>query len=1101
MLKPLPLNGIPVILGLVLTTVGFASFGYIKTEQRPHLKTIRLQTPNNAPIKISGTVTDLETQVTIPGVSVTIKGRNAGTSTNAKGNYTLSANENDILIFSFVGYITQEIPVSGSILNIQLKPDASGLNEVLVVGYGTQQKRSIIGAVASLTARNIKDLAVTSFENAILGQIPGVQVQEPSGEPGSAPTIRIRGVGSISAGNEPLYVVDGFPISKNVEPGVQGDPVRRTVAFRPQPANPLATISPGDIESIEILKDAAAAAIYGSRGSNGVVLITTKRGSKDSKPSITVDTYTGIQNPARRVKLMNSAELTDYLKDARNNAYLQDVPGALATDPNTVRLTKVSAIPSLQAANYFIPDDFVNPTGVDTDWQDVIFNTAAVYNTTLSLSGGSEKLGYYVSGNYYDQNGIIDKTGFKRYSLRINLDAQPFKHLKVGFNLNPSYTDQQRGSTSAPYFADPPGAVYTALVTSPTVSPYLPDGSINQSKNQSHLFTEDGRSANMTASSNPLAVINYIHDNLNQFRTTSSGFAEYEILNGLKYKLYAGGDINSYNKDYYRQKAFIDRDATSGIPFGQSNASLETNWLVENTLFYEKKLGDHSFSALAGYTAQKDRISLNQVQAENYPDDLVQTVSGGQVTGGTSAKEEWALVSYLARANYAFKDRYLFSASVRSDKASRFGKGNRTGVFPSFSAGWRIIDEPFLKEVSFLSDLKLRASWGKTGNFLIPNYASVGLLNPANYVFGNTIANGIAPSTPSNNALTWEKNIQTDLGLEIGFLKNRIFATVDIYRKTTSDLLLNVQVPAVVGFGTLNPLQNIGKVENKGIEVSLSTRNLVGSFTWNTDLNFSANKNKVLKLGITGDPIFGASANDTRHVTRIGDAIGSYYGYVVEGIYQSQAEIDSAPKDKIAIKASPGDFRFKDVNGDGVIDANDRTVIGNYQPDFTYGITNKFGYRGLELSFLIQGVQGSEILNLTRRHLANGEALTNSYAFEKDRWISPSQPGNGKIPRADKQGTVHNNNNRPSTFQIEDGSYLRLRNVTFAYTFAPNTLGKKFPALRIYLSGTNLLTLTKYEGYNPEVNNQSTNNNTPGEDYGAYPLIRNYTFGLNLTFK
>lgn len=1101
MLKPLPLNGIPILLGLVFTTAGFASFGHTITELEPSRETTSLQTPNKVPIKISGSVTDQETQLTIPGVSVTIKGRNAGTSTNAKGNYTLSASENDILVFSFVGYVTQEIPVSGSIINIQLKPDASGLNEVLVVGYGTQQKRNITGAVASITARNLKDLPVTSFENAILGQVPGVQVQEPSGEPGSAPTIRIRGVGSISAGNEPLYVVDGFPISKNVEPGVQGDPVRRTVAFRPQPANPLATISPGDIESIEILKDAAAAAIYGSRGSNGVVLITTKRGSRDSKPNITVDTYTGIQNPARRVKLMNSAELTAYLKDARNNAYLQDVPGALATDPNTVRLTKVSAIPSLQAANYFIPDDFVNPTGTDTDWQDVIFNTASIYNTTVSLSGGSEKLGYYVSGNYYDQNGIIDKTGFKRYSLRINLDAQPFKRLKVGFNLNPSYTDQQRGSTSAPYFADPPGAVYTALVTSPTVSPYLPDGSINQSHNQSHLFTEDGRSANMTASSNPLAVINYIHDNLNQFRTTSSGFAEYEILNGLKYKLYAGADLNSYSKDYYRQKAFIDRDATSGVPFGQSNASLETNWLVENTLFYEKKVGDHSFSALAGYTAQKDRISLNQVQAENYPDDLVQTVSGGQVTGGTSAKEEWALVSYLARANYAFKDRYLFSASVRSDKASRFGKGNRTGIFPSFSAGWRIIDEPFLKDASFLSDLKLRASWGKTGNFLIPNYASIGLLNPANYVFGNTIANGIAPSTPSNNALTWEKNTQTDLGLEIGFLKNRIFATVDIYRKITSDLLLNVQVPAVVGFGTLNPLQNIGKVENKGIEVSLSTRNLVGSFTWNTDLNFSSNKNKVLKLGITGDPIFGASANDTRHVTRIGDAIGSYYGYVVEGIYQSQAEIDSAPKDKIAVKASPGDFKFKDVNGDGVIDANDRTVIGNYQPDFSYGITNRFGYRGLELSFLIQGVQGSEILNLTRRHLANGEALTNSYAFENDRWISPSQPGNGKIPRADKQGTVHNNNNRPSTFQIEDGSYLRLRNVTFAYTFAANTLGKKFPALRVYLSGTNLFTITKYEGYNPEVNNQSTNNNTPGEDYGAYPLIRNYTFGVNLTFK
>jgi len=1096
MLKPLPQHPMPFLLGLLFifhTTTAAAV-----TNPSLARSTVFIF---QVPISITGTVIDSETSLPIPGVSVQIKGRNRGTTTDSKGNYSINANTDEVLVFSYIGYISNEITVTGPVADIQLKSNASGLNEVLVVGYGTQQKSSITGAVSSLSSKQIKDHSVTTFENAILGQIAGVQVQEPSGEPGSAPTIRIRGVGSISAGNEPLYVIDGFPVSKNVEPGVQGDVAKRTVAFRAQPANPLGTISPADIESIEVLKDAASAAIYGSRGSNGVVLITTKKGKRDGAPNVAFDSYTGFQNVARRVELMNSAQLTAYVKDARNNAYLQDVPGASATDNNATRVIKIAANPSLQSANYVIPDDFVNPTGTDTDWQDVLFQTAAIHNSTVSVSGGSEKFGYYVSGNYYDQDGIIDATGFKRYSLRINLDAQPFPKLKVGFHLNPSFTDQQRGSTSAPYFADPPGAVYTALVTSPTVSPYLPDGSINQSDNQSHLFTETGATANMTASSNPLAVTKYIHDNLNQFRTFGSGFAEYEILKDLKYKLYAGADINSYNKDYYRERAFRDRDATVGVPFGQSNSSLETNWLVENTLSYQKKIDDHSLSVIAGYTAQKDRLGYNQVQAENYPDDLVQTVSGGQVTGGTSAKEEWALVSYLARANYAFKDRYLLSASVRSDKASRFGKGNRTGVFPSFSAGWRIIEEPFLKNNPVISDLKIRGSWGKTGNFLIPNYASIGLLNPANYVFGNTIANGIAPSTPSNNALTWEKNTQTDLGLEIGLFRNRIFATADIYRKITSDLLLNVQVPAAVGFGTLSPLQNIGKVENQGIELSLSTRNLVGSFTWSTDLNFSANRNKVLKLGINGDPIFGASGNDTRHVTRIGDAIGSYYGYVVDGIYQSQADIDNAPADKIAIKASPGDFKFKDVTGDGIVDARDRTVIGNYLPDFIYGITNRFGYRGVELSFLIQGVEGSEILNLTRRHLANGEALTNSYAVEKDRWISASQPGNGKIPRADKQTTVHNNNNRPSSFQIEDGSYIRLRNVTLAYTFPENTLGKKFPALRLFATGTNLFTSTNYVGYNPEVNNQSTSNNTPGEDYGAYPLTKNYTFGINVTFK
>ncbi|MEO6914577.1 MAG: TonB-dependent receptor [Chitinophagaceae bacterium] len=1052
---------------------------------------------------ITGKVTDGATREILNGVTVAIKGSTTATSTDAQGFYTISAATTDIIIFSFVGYVPQEIPVAArTVINIQLRADALSLNEAVVVGYGTQRKANITGAVSSISARNIKDLSVTTFENAVLGQVAGVQVQEPSGEPGSAPTIRIRGVGSISAGNEPLYVIDGFPVSKNVDPGVQGDVARRTVAFRAQPSNPLGTISPGDIESIEILKDASAAAIYGSRGSNGVVLITTKKGSRDGKPSVAFNSYIGVQKVSHKVNLMNAAELSVYVKEAKNNAYIQDVPGALASDPNPVRSTKIAAVPSLTPGFYLIPDDFLNPTGVDTDWQDVLFKTASIQNSTLSLSGGSEKLSYYVSGNYYDQKGIIDNTGFKRYSFRVNLAAQPFSKLKVGINLNPSFTDQQRGSTSAPYFADPPGAVYTALVTSPTVSPYLPNGTINQTDNQSHLFTETGLDAAMTASSNPLAVVNYIHDNLNQFRTFTSGFAEYEIIKGLKYKLYGGADINSYNKNYYRQRAFLDRNATVGVPFGQSNSSLETNWLVENTLSYEKRAGEHFITAVAGYTAQKDRLKANQVQAENFPDDLVQTVSGGQITGGTSTIEEWSLVSYLARANYTFRDRYLLSATIRADQASRFGKGNRTGTFPSLSAGWKISEESFMKNISFITDLKLRGSWGKTGNFLIPNYASIGLLNPYKYVFGNAIANGIAPTTPGNGALTWEKNTQTDFGLDIGILKNRIFVSLDLYRKVTSDLLLNVQIPAAVGFGTLSPLQNIGEVENKGFEVAITSYNLTGKFTWYTDLNFSTNTNKVLKLGVTGDPILGNSGNGNRHITRIGDPVGSYYGYVVDGIYQTQADISKAPKDQVAQKTMPGDFRFKDVNGDGVINALDRTAIGSYQPRFTYGMTNRFGYKGFELSLLIQGVEGAKILNLTRRHLANGEAGTNSYAFELDRWVSVDHPGNGKIPRADRLNDAsHNMNNRPSTFQIEDGSYLRLRNVTLGYTFSPEKMGARFPALRVYVTGTNLITSTKYQGYNPEVNNQATSNTTPGEDYGAYPLTKNYTLGINVTFK
>jgi len=1053
---------------------------------------------NASRMMVSGTVTDAATGEALPGVSVRVKGGTKGAGTDVNGKYKFDVPANSVLVFTYIGYKGREVQVnSRAVVDVALEKDENNsLNEVVVVGYGTQQRRDITGSVGSVTAKNIKDIAVTSFENAIQGQIAGVQVQEPSGEPGAATTIRVRGVGSISAGNEPLYVIDGFPVSKNVDPGVQGDVARRTTAFRPPPANPLGTISPNDIESVEVLKDASAAAIYGSRGSNGVIIITTKKGKKgEGRPVVGFDAYYGTQTVAREVDLMNAAEYADYVKNAKNNTYLQDIPGANINDPNSVRYTKTTN------GTYFIPDDFVNLTGTDTDWQDLIFKTAPVQNYNVSLSGGSDKLSYYTSGGYYNQDGIIDNSGFERFSFRVNLEAEPVKKLKVGFGLNPSFTNTARNSAGAPYFADPPGAVYSAIVHSPTVSPFLPDGSINQTDNQSHLFTENGTGANMTAANNPLAILKYIHDDLKQFRTFGNIFAEYELFDGLKYKLYTGIDVNNYSRSFYREKAFLDRGALTGDPYGQSNSSLNTNWLVENTLSYKKTISDdHMISAVAGYSAQKDHIGANQILAQNYPDDLVQTISGGQVTGGTSTEEEWSLVSLLARANYAYKDKYLVTATIRSDRSSRFGEGHKTGVFPSFSVGWRLSEEPFLKKITALNDLKIRASWGETGNFLIPNYAAIGLLNPYNYVLGNVVVNGIAPSTPNNKNLTWEKNTQTDIGLDIGFLRNRISASVDWYRKITSDLLLNVQVPAAVGFGTLNPLQNIGEVENKGLEVSLSSRNLTGKFTWSTDLNFSTNKNEVLKLGSSGDPILSTGGAGIRHITRIGDPIGSYYGYVVEGIYQSMEEIAAAPKDELAPASRPGDFRFKDVNGDGKINASDRTVTGNYQPKYTWGITNTLGYKGVSLSFLFQGVEGAEVLNLTRRHMGNGEGATNSYALWTERWISPEQPGNGTIPRADRLTDTHGNNNRPSSFQVEDASYIRLRNVTVAYTLPPKMLSKRFSSARLYLSGTNLFTSTDYLGYNPEVNNQSTATGVQGEDYGAYPLSRNFSLGLNITF-
>jgi len=763
---------------------------------------------------------------------------------------------------------------------------------------------------------------------------------------------------------------------------------------------------------------------------------------------VNYDAFVGTQSVANKLDLMNATELIAYNMDATNNAYLQANPDASASDPNSMRSN----------AAWRIADDVSNPDGTNTDWQDEIFKSALSQSHNLSLSGGAENVGYYVAANYFNQDGIIEGSGFDRYSVRLNLQSDVTDRLRIGLNIAPSYTSSDKLPAGSPYFARPPGIVYSGIVHSPTVKPLNADGTPNQLDNQSYLLTSDGQTSSMTSASNPLAIIQGVDDKLNQFRTLSNIYAEYDLIDGLTYKTFLGVDINNYKRNFFRKNSLLYRTARTGEPYGQSSSSESLSWLAEQTLSYARRIDDsHKFNAIIGYTAQKESIDINTVIADNFPDDLVNTVSGGQVVQGTAVKEEWSLVSMLGRVNYDFNDQFLFTASIRADRSSRFGKGNKTGIFPSLSAGWRISNG--LESVDWLSDLKLRVSWGKTGNFLIPNYASIGI------------------------------------GLDFGFLNDRIYGAIEYFNSTTTDLLLAVQVPAALGFS--NALTNIGEVVNKGFEFSATSRNTVGSFRWTTDINFSTIDNEVTKLGASGDPILSSGGAGNRHITRIGDPIGSFYGYVTDGIYQNQAEIEAGPEDQISTPR-PGDFRWKDINGDGVINPSDRTVIGNYLPDFTYGMTNTFSYGNVSFSFLLQGVQGSEVLNLTRRHMGNGEANYNSYREWVNRWKSESDPGNGEIPRANRQ--TGNSNNRPSNYQVEDASYFRLRNVNLAYTFPQSTVGNVFTNLRVYVTGTNLFTATNYLGFNPEVNNIGENVNVQGEDYGAYPLSRQFTFGLNASF-
>ncbi len=1037
--------------------------------------------------KLKGVILD-ELGMPLPGATVQVRGIGIGVVTDFDGNFEIDLANNSVIIVSYVGYKTQNINVAGkTIITVNMVQDASALDEIIVVGYGTLAKKRVTGAVSSISAETIVSIPVISAENSLIGQVAGVQVQETSGEPGSSPSIRVRGSGSISAGNDPLFVVDGIPISKNLSTlGIQGDLARRGGTFQAPPVNPLATINPNDIASIEILKDASAAAIYGSRGGNGVVLITTKKGAASDEGVFSFDTFYSVQNVANKIDLMNSEELIDFTRDARNNAYLQDRPAASINDP--------IGPGNRGNTNYEMPQSFLDWDGTDTDWQDLMFRTGSTQSYNFSYASPLvNKTSYYASAGYFTQEGIIPQSSFDRYNLMLNLNSQLTEKLNLDLRVAPTITENQRQPGSAPYFARPPGVVYSGLVHSPTVKPFNEDGTINQTNNQSHL------GGGTTSSSNPLAIIEAIDDKLFQFQTRASLGLSYDINQDFTFKTFGGTYINLYNRDFYRANSLLFREATEGESYAQASSSTEVNWVWENTLNWEKEFGVHYFNAIGGYTAQKNNVSIKQVQADNFPDDLVTTISGGQVFAGSSAIEQWSLVSALFRMNYSYDDKYLFTGTFRSDKSSRFGNNNQTGYFPSFSLGWRLNEENFLQSVESISELKLRFSWGETGNFEIPNYGAIGLLSPDNYNINGNEINGLVQSTISNPELTWEKSVQTNIGLELGLLDNRLFLVADYYNTITSDLLLNVGISAVSGFQTV--LQNVGEVKNEGFEIALKSRNFVGDFKWETDLNFSTNRNEVLSLNQNNDPIFSVGQAGIRHITRVGDPIGSYFGYAVDGIYQNQQDIANSPVDTQAPRPAPGDLKFKDVDGDGRITPNDRTAIGSYFPDFIWGINNNFSFKGVDFSFLIQGVQGNEILNLTGRHLLNGEANFNSYAAFNERWRSEADPGNGKIPRADRLTGNHGNNQRPSSFQVEDGSFFRLRNLTLGYTLPSKEIfGSSIKRLRFFTTGTNLFTKTDYLGYNPEVSASPNSSLTPGEDYGTYPLIMSITFGLNLTF-
>jgi TonB-linked SusC/RagA family outer membrane protein len=1028
--------------------------------------------PSPQPIdrRIKGKITD-ENGNAFPGVSILVKNSQMGTTSDGNGEYQLTIPDGATqagevtLIVSFVGYKSQEITAGGRAeINFGMTVDTKSLNDVVVVGYGTQNKSSITGSVASVPMKSIANQPLTSLDQAMAGQIAGVSVSQSKGAPGGGVSVRVRGTGSIGAGNEPLYVIDGFPVSGDFNSSF----------------NPLSTINPNDIESIEILKDASAAAIYGSRGSNGVVLVTTKHG-KMGKSTIQLDTYYGVQQVANKIDMLNAREYAEFNTEARNNAWVDR--GGKASDPNSVR-----------PATLQIPEMFINPEslGKGTDWQDEVFRTAPIQNYQLSVSAGSEKTQLFLSGAYFKQDGVVMNTGFDRYSARINLDHSVSKALKVGVNLAPSFSSNRLLPVEDQVFTS--GILASALSMPPTVPVYNPDGSFTTLLGTSPY--------NLGIIDNPVAIASKVKDKKTVFRTLGNIYAEINILENLKFRTSFGIDYSDA-----RQNTFYPSDlGSNGVPAPvQARASASTgrdiNWLNENVLTYKKTFnGKHELDVLAGFTSQKAKYESTSLSATNFPTDLVPTLNAGQVTSGGTGMSEWSLLSYLGRVNYTFASKYLLSATVRRDGSSRFGTKNKWGTFPSASVGWYLSEEPFLKTQHVVSDLKLRASYGLAGNNTIGNYSQIGLLSNRRYSFGAGTGNvvyGLYPSSITNEQLGWEVMHQMDIGLDFGILRNRIMFTIDYYNKNTTDLLLNVPVPASTGYETA--LQNIGKLNNKGWEFSVSTKNFVKAFKWSTNFNISFNRNKVVALGPEGNPIISKSPSfsPNTHITRIGEPIGSYWGYEAIGIYQSQEEVDNTPSVKGSSR--PGDLKYKDVDGNGTITPNDVTIIGNNHPDFFYGITNNFSLGRFNLSILADGVQGLELLNGSRRNLG----LVNGSYSRRDvlgRWQSAEKPGDGRTPRANTVATG-GNVSYVSSLLVEDASFFRIRNINLRYAL-PEKIGKVayVRAASVNLSVQNAFTFTKYLGYNPEQSLNGSSSLTPGVDFNGYPLARTFTLGLNLTF-
>ena len=998
--------------------------------------------------EVTGTITSDEGEQ-LPGVNVLVKGSNIGTVTDINGFYRLNVpSESSVLVFSFIGYQTQEITVgTRTVIDVTMATDVQALEEVVVVGYGTVRKSDLTGSVATVKADAIKEFPITSIDQALQSRVAGVNVTQTSSAPGGGLSVRIRGANSINSGSEPLYVIDGFPVyPDNDASGTGGN---RTSG------NALATLNPNDIESIEILKDASATSIYGSRGSNGVVLITTKRG-KSGQTKIEYDGSYSIQRISNSIDRLNAREYAQYR--------------------NIIADSKGETRP--------FSEEEVNALGEGTDWMDEVLQTGSISNHQLTISGGTENARFAVIGNYHENEGIVIGSEFERYGIRLNLDndlLDDFITISSSLSYNRSTAQSQITDRQTPGDG---GIVITALGLDPTVPVQDANGNFN-------LVSYDGR-----FDINPVQEARNIQDTDFTNRFLGNTGVTFNLTKDLKFKTSLGADLlNTDRVTFYSTNTFLGRQRNGDL---QNFSRYSTNLLNENVLSYSKQISpDHFIDVVAGYTYQHivnrfTSVSTRDVAGTSVDNVRLQDGTSPQIP--SSGRAESVLKSFLTRVNYKFKDRYLLTFTLRRDGASVFSEDNKWSNFPSVALGWRIIDEPFLQDTKLFSNLKLRTSYGVTGNSNVPAFSSFPAQATNNYVFGENseLVTGKSEDRLGNDELKWESTKMWNIGLDVGFLDDRLGLTLDYFRTTTDDLLLNIALPPSLGFESV--LKNSGSLENNGLEVGLNYIVVDnGDFRWDIAGNISFLENEITSLGDSG-PFFAPMLNTHLGVNgswvEPGQSIGVWRGYKFIGLFQDQTEIDnnaSLPGDK------PGSPRYLDSDDDGDLDSDDWVILGNPNPDLMWGFNTSLKYKRFDVAIFLRGVHGNEVRNLQASELADGTQIINQVGdMLSDSW-TPDNPGASRPiidGTRDFAGFF-----RDSDYFVEDGSFIRVQNIAIGYTL-PEI--RHVSRMRVYVSAQNPWVFTDYTGFDPEVNNQGQNNLNRADDYDAYPRSRIFTFGVNI---